>query len=156
MDYVKSCVKSGKDTQFVVEERFPSIIRRLRHEKRISQEALAKVVDVSLGTIQNWEAGNSKPNLVQLLELFRVGGEQLINDVLYLIDYGYVRQINPPSDSDPFKVMSVAGKMTGLFADHVSDGSVSHIEKREQLKHLEEMLPKLSKYRDSIKREIDG
>lgn len=51
------------------------IIRQLRIEKKITQEQLARLMDVSVSTIGNWESAALFPNtdrLVKLAEVFNV------------------------------------------------------------------------------------
>ncbi|MGD6887771.1 helix-turn-helix transcriptional regulator [Staphylococcus shinii] len=56
-------------------------IKKLRIKKKLTQEDLALLLNVSLNKINNWENGNEDPDLKQLLilsEFFGVTIDQLI------------------------------------------------------------------------------
>lgn len=48
-------------------EKAKSVIRQHRSKLGLSQPALAKLLDVSTGTIRNWELHNTSPNVKQLV-----------------------------------------------------------------------------------------
>lgn len=50
-------------------EDFPKRLREARKRKGMSQEKLARKIDVSLGTVENWENGRTKPGFDQFLRL---------------------------------------------------------------------------------------
>lgn len=43
----------------------------LRKEKNMSQRQMAKFFNVTQGTYNNWEQGNTQPSIEQLIELAR-------------------------------------------------------------------------------------
>ena len=55
-------------------------IREMRESKGLSQEKLAREIDVSLRTVANWESGNTdipSAKLIQLSMLFNCSAEYL-------------------------------------------------------------------------------
>ena len=44
-------------------------IRTFRREKRLTQEQLAEVLGVTVGTVSKWEGGSSTPDLSLIMEL---------------------------------------------------------------------------------------
>jgi len=50
-------------------EIFCERLRSLRLEKDLNQADVAKVMNVVLGTISNWERGLSSPNIAELKQL---------------------------------------------------------------------------------------
>ena len=48
---------------------FKENLKTIRKEKHISQEALAKYLDVSIKTISHWETGYSEPSIAQLIQI---------------------------------------------------------------------------------------
>ncbi len=42
---------------------FAEIIKQTRQKRFLSQDAFAKVLNVTLSTVNRWETGKSKPNL---------------------------------------------------------------------------------------------
>lgn len=64
----------------------------LRTEKSLSQRAVAKVLDISQSTYNNWENSRTEPSIAQLIELSRffgvtvdylVGNSDELNNVSY-------------------------------------------------------------------------
>lgn len=58
-------------------------LERARREKGFSQEYIARQLNVSRGTIDNWEKGATKPTLpmaVKLAELLDIPLQQLIDE----------------------------------------------------------------------------
>ena len=45
---------------------FSEELKRMRHRSFLSQEAFAKEVNVSFSTVNRWESGKTKPNLVAM------------------------------------------------------------------------------------------
>lgn len=53
----------------------------LRTESNLSQRAIAKILNISQGTYNNWENSNTQPSieqLIQLSELFKVSVDYII------------------------------------------------------------------------------
>ena len=48
------------------------IIRELRTEKKLTQEQLAAIMDVSVSTIRNWESAALFPSIDRLIKLARL------------------------------------------------------------------------------------
>jgi transcriptional regulator with XRE-family HTH domain len=62
-----------------------SLLARARKEVGITQTALARRLDVSIGSIKNWEYGVSSPNMAQIKDLcriLRISPEEIV-EVLY-------------------------------------------------------------------------
>ena len=47
----------------------PETIRQLRRDKNLTQEQLAEVLGVAVGTVSKWESGSSTPDLSLIMEL---------------------------------------------------------------------------------------
>lgn len=63
----------------------------LRKEKNMSQRQMAKFFNVTQGTYNNWEQGNTQPSIEQLIELarfFSVSVDYLIGNS---DDEGYIK-----------------------------------------------------------------
>ncbi len=56
---------------------FSSQLRKLRQQKKLSQEALARKMGVTRQTISKWETGEAEPNIERLLALARLFGTNL-------------------------------------------------------------------------------
>ena len=58
-------------------------IRTIRKRTLMSQEEFAKVLGVSVGTINRWENGKSKPNIAALKQLknFCINNEVPFDDI---------------------------------------------------------------------------
>ncbi len=53
---------------------FSDRLKQIRSMRGFTQESAAKILDVSLGTVRNWEQGATEPNtrtIMKLAELFR-------------------------------------------------------------------------------------
>ncbi len=60
---------------------FKNRLRELRLEKNLSQNDLAKILNMSKMAISHWESGHSEPSIVQLIllaEFFSVTVDYLI------------------------------------------------------------------------------
>lgn len=64
----------------------------LRTERGLSQRAMAKILNISQGTYNNWENSNTQPSIEQLIDLARFFGVS----VDYLI--GYSDEFGAPDD----------------------------------------------------------
>ena len=56
-------------------------IKNLRKEKNVTQEVLAKELNVSLKTVSHWETGYTEPSVAQLIQLasfFDVSVDELV------------------------------------------------------------------------------
>ena len=56
-------------------------IKNLRKEKNVTQDVLAKELNVSLKTVSHWETGYTEPSIAQLISLskiFNVSLDELI------------------------------------------------------------------------------
>lgn len=40
---------------------FPQLLRQIRQRRRLTQEELARELDVTVGTLSNWENGRHRP-----------------------------------------------------------------------------------------------
>jgi transcriptional regulator with XRE-family HTH domain len=71
----------------------------LRNEKSLSQRDMAKIMNISQGTFNNWENGNTQPSIEQLIALanyFGVSVDYLIgnSDDLGVIRYKSMSEEN--------------------------------------------------------------
>ncbi|MBR6703480.1 MAG: helix-turn-helix transcriptional regulator [Clostridia bacterium] len=56
-------------------------IKNLRKEKNVTQDVLAKELNVSLKTVSHWETGYTEPSVAQLIQLacfFDVSVDELV------------------------------------------------------------------------------
>ena len=56
-------------------------IKHLRKEKNVTQDVLAKELNVSLKTVSHWETGYTEPSVAQLIQLasfFDVSVDELV------------------------------------------------------------------------------
>lgn len=60
------------------------MLARARNDAGLSQRFVAQAVGVGERTVKNWEAGNSAPNVVQMISWFRACG---INPIRYVLDW---------------------------------------------------------------------
>ena len=69
------------DTNFINNVTFPDRLRQLRKNTKLSQVELAKIINVSNGSISKWETGERQPDyatLKSLAEFFNVSTDYLI------------------------------------------------------------------------------
>ncbi len=72
----------------------------LRKEKNASQRQMAAAFNVSQGTYNNWEQGNTQPSIEQLIELakfFKVSVDYLIGNS---DEEGYIKVQNSLTDDE--------------------------------------------------------
>jgi DNA-binding transcriptional regulator YiaG len=53
---------------------FGDVIRRLRHRLHLTQEELARELDITVSTVNRWEQGHAKPSKLARLSLTRFAG----------------------------------------------------------------------------------
>ena len=51
---------------------FPEKLKELRKKNGMTQEKLAKMIEVSSGTVAMWETGKRKPNIITLKKLAHI------------------------------------------------------------------------------------
>lgn len=56
---------------------FKDRLRGLRHERRMTQQELAKAINVTKSTISHWENGDNYPPLSAAIELSKMFGVSL-------------------------------------------------------------------------------
>lgn len=83
--------------QHEFEENLSRIWSESRALTRISQEEMAKKLNVSKKTVQNWEAGESFPSLKKSIEWFSVLGVPMYP---YLMDALYPREMKAVKSND--------------------------------------------------------
>ena len=62
---------------------FPENLQNIRKIKRLSQEKLAELMNVSRQAVVKWEGGKSYPDikkLIELIKLFNVSVDELLNE----------------------------------------------------------------------------
>ena len=64
-----------------MEYNYPKCIIRLRAKLNLTQEAFAKLLNVSLSTVNRWEKGHFKPTCLIKVKLEDLFVENGINDV---------------------------------------------------------------------------
>ena len=120
-----------KETRQERLERFTRILTKSRQKSNVSQEHMAAELGVSRRTIQNWEMGNSCPTFFQVIEWFRVLGQ---NPASYYREFLYpeaFKDLEPSDDDDRisdalqivFNNLSIAEKRTLLYLFHSDHGS---------------------------------
>lgn len=73
--------------------KFEEKLIKLRQKNSISQEELAKKLNVSKELVEEWELGKSKPNMdkiVEMASLFNVSTDQLLNEMDSNVDQNTV------------------------------------------------------------------
>lgn len=80
--------KTNEETQMIK-------LYELRTEKGLSQRSIAKILNISQGTYNNWENGKTEPSIAQLIEIskfFEISVDYLIgnSDDSGIINYNKV------------------------------------------------------------------
>ena len=63
---------------------FPENLKMFRKEKDMGQEALARLLKISLKTISHWETGYTEPSILQLCQLadiFEISIDELVGRI---------------------------------------------------------------------------
>lgn len=77
----------------------------LRTEKELSQRQMAKILNISQGTFNNWENGNTQPSIEQLIQLatfFDVSVDYLIG---YADDFGGITHNGLNNEESKFLIL---------------------------------------------------
>lgn len=80
---------------------FSDNLRTLRSNKRLTQEELAELLDVSRQAVSKWESGNGYPEmdtLIKLSELFDVSLDKLVK-TQFIEDLSTSNDKNPKDDN---------------------------------------------------------
>lgn len=130
--------------------KFSEKLRNLRMEKRLSQEELAGIFDVSRQTISKWEAGSALPEvdkLIALSDYFHVTIDYLLRD----------KQINtqyPDTlDRSILQFLGSSYQMEGIsqqLVQIVEDGIID-AEEMVQMEHIICTLDKIAKNIEKIR-----
>jgi transcriptional regulator with XRE-family HTH domain len=97
-------------------------IQQLRKQKNFSQEQLAEALNISRQAISKWEAGQSVPeldNIIQLSELFHVSTDDLLKDSVEVLP-GISAPLSHVEDKSPAQALLVIGTGGILFGLIVS------------------------------------
>ena len=68
-----------------------------------SQKYMAKAMNKSVGTIQNWESGYSTPNIIDLVDWFDILGLNPLRSVMEFIHPEIYRGINPSDTTNKIR-----------------------------------------------------
>ncbi|HIU81659.1 MAG TPA: helix-turn-helix transcriptional regulator [Candidatus Ornithoclostridium faecavium] len=74
----------------------------LRSEANLSQRAIAKLLNISQGTYNNWENSNTQPSIEQLIELSRLFKVSVDYIICNSDEYGIIDTKEKLSDEQKF------------------------------------------------------
>lgn len=104
---------------------FAERLKRIREKSGMSQAALAKVLNVSQGTIGNWETGKRTPDadmLKTISRFFRVTVDELIGNEHKITEPSNIADILPSDKIFKIPVFSTVSAGLGAYAsDEVVD-----------------------------------
>ncbi len=103
---------------------FSDNLRTLRSNKRLTQEELAELLDVSRQAVSKWESGNGYPEmdtLIKLSELFDVSLDKLVK-TQFIKDLSTSNDKNPKDDNRK-KLIILAAFSFIIFATTMSSNN---------------------------------
>lgn len=74
----------------------------LRSEANLSQRAIAKLLNISQGTYNNWENSNTQPSIEQLIQLSRLFKVSVDYIICNSDDYGFIDSKDGLTDEQKF------------------------------------------------------
>ena len=119
-----------------------SFLRELRKEKKLTQEQLAEVFNVSARTVSRWETGNNMPDisiLIEIADYYQIDVREILNgerNTTIPEDTSALKEVAEYADKEKekmavrtriYSILGIIGILTYVFVQTLGDHLVNNL-----------------------------